>query len=99
MSANPSPQTTRPEEYPPAGGEHHWAKASRELRHRLTQVVPHAVLKDLHKKDPVRHFAIAARQFLLFGAASAVSWMFREPWIWIPSAIVAGWTAFNFTVL
>ena len=28
-----------------------------------------------------------------------MSWKFREPWIWIPAALVAGWTIFNFTVL
>jgi fatty acid desaturase len=53
----------------------------------------------LHRKSPVRHFAIAARQFLILAAASAISWRFSEPWIWIPSALVAGWTVFNFTVL
>ncbi|MGH9369461.1 MAG: fatty acid desaturase family protein [Thermoanaerobaculia bacterium] len=99
MSASPSPQPTRPDEYPPAGGERYWAKASRELRHRLTGEVPHEVLKQLHRKSPARHFAIAARQFLLLAAASAISWKFSQPWIWIPSALVAGWTAFNFTVL
>jgi len=99
MSANPSAAPTRPEEYPPMGGEHAWAKASRELRHRLTEAVPHEVLRQLHRKRPARHFAIAIRQFALLAAASAVSWNFRQPWIWIPSALVAGWTAFNFTVL
>ena len=101
MSAQPNPSESaqRAEEFPPSGGEHHWAKASRELRHRLTQAVPHEALKDLHRKNPARHFAIAARQFLLLGALSAVSWLRPEPWFWIPAAIAAGWTAFNFTVL
>ena len=95
----PPPAPTRPEEYPPVGGEHFWAKASRELRHRLAREIPHDVLKELHRKSPARHLAIAARQFLILAAASAVSWKFREPWIWIPAALVAGWTIFNFTVL
>ena len=81
------------------GGDHHWAKASRELRTKLTKAVPHEVLKELHRKSPARHFAIAARQFALLLAASWVSWRFTEPWIWIPAALAAGWTAFNFTVL
>ncbi|HYB53816.1 MAG TPA: fatty acid desaturase, partial [Thermoanaerobaculia bacterium] len=98
MSANPSPASTRPDEYPPAG-DHYWAKASRELRHRLTQAIPHEVLRELHRKSPARHFAIAVRQFVLLAAASAVSWRFPQPWIWIPAAFVSGWTAFNFTVL
>ncbi|HEX5134959.1 MAG TPA: fatty acid desaturase, partial [Thermoanaerobaculia bacterium] len=98
MSANPA-SSNRPEEYPPAGGDHFWVKASRELRHRLAKEIPHEVLKELHRKSPARHFAITARQFLLFVGASAASWIFPEPWIWIPAALVAGWTAFNFTVL
>ena len=101
MSAIPDPpeSTARAEEFPPSGGEHHWAKASRELRHKLTQAVPHEVLKELHRKSSARHFVIGARQFLLLAAASCVSWMFPAPWIWIPAAVVSGWTAFNFTVL
>ena len=100
MSAEPTPSASaaRAEEFPPPG-EHHWSKASRELRHRLAQALPHDVLKELHKKSPALHGLIALRQFALLGAASAVSWLFPQPWIWIPAAVVAGWTAFNFTVL
>jgi len=99
MSANPLSPTSRPEEFPPLGGDHYWSKASRALRARLAQEIPHDVLKDLHRKSPARHFGIAVRQFLILAASSAVSWMFPEPWIWIPSALIAGFTAFNFTVL
>jgi hypothetical protein len=68
MSANPvSP--TRPEEYPPADGDRFWVKASRDLRHRLAKEIPHDVLKELHKKSPARHLAIAARQFAILGIA------------------------------
>jgi len=98
MSANPTP-TTRPEEFPPLGGDHRWSIASRALRARLAQEIPHDVLKELHRKSATRHFLIAARQFLILAAISAVSWLFPQPWIWIPSALVAGWTAFNFTIL
>ena len=96
---SPAPAPPRPEEYPPAGGEHHWAKVTRELRHRLAKEIPSDVLKELHRKNPARHLAIAARQFLILGVASGASWMFPQPWIWIPAALVAGWTIFNFTVL
>ncbi len=100
MSADPLAfRVSRPEEYPPAGGDHYWAKATRDLRGRLGEVIPHEVLKDLHRKSPGRHFAIAARQFGILLAASAVSWLFRNPVLWIPAAIIAGWTVFNFTVL
>jgi len=99
MSANPLPFLPRPEEYPPAGGDHHWAKSSRELRARLVRAVPHDVLKELHRKSAGHHAAVAVRQFAILFAASAASWLFPSPWIWIPSALVAGWTVFNFTVL
>src|SRR6202043_1789006 len=90
MSAIPvPPATSRPEEYPPMGGDHYWAKASHELRARLPKGVPHDVLKELHRKSPARHLAIAARQFFILAAASAVSWRFRAPWIWIPAAVIA----------
>ncbi len=99
VSPTPSPAPPRAEEFPPSGGEHYWAKASRALRHQLTRAVPNEVLKELHRKSAARHFALAARQFLILGATSAVSWLDPRPWIWIPSAVAAGWTAFNFTVL
>jgi fatty acid desaturase len=65
----------------------------------LTRAVPNEVLKELHRKSAARHFALAARQFLILGVASAVSWLDPRPWIWIPAALAAGWTAFNFTIL
>src|SRR5712691_321106 len=101
MSASPtsSAASSRAEEFPPPGAEYHWTNASRELRHRLAEAVPHEVLKELHRKSAGRHFAVAARQFLILTAASAVSWLDPSPWVWIPAALVAGWTAFNFTVL
>src|SRR5215813_219238 len=100
MSANPSPPpASRPEEYPPSGGDHYWARASHDLRTRLAREIPHDVLKELHRKTPARHLAIAARQFAILLAASAVAWRFTEPAIWIPAAFISGWTIFNFTVL
>ena len=97
MSATPTPQATAALDPPHAG--HYWSKASKDLRHRLNKAIPHDVLKELHKKSPARHLAVAARQFLILAAASAVAWRFPQPWIWIPAAVVSGWTVFNFTVL
>ena len=98
MSANPSiSQIPRPDEIAP--GEHYWVKASQDLRHRLNQAVPHEALKQLHHKSPARHIAIAIRQFAILLAASAAAWKFSQPWIWIPAALISGWTVFNFTVL
>ena len=101
MSANPTPGASSAPlgtTDPPAAG-HYWSKASKELRHRLNRAVPHDVLKELHRKSPARHVLVAARQFAILIAASAVAWRFPQPWIWIPAALVSGWTIFNFTVL
>jgi fatty acid desaturase len=96
MSADPN-RIPRPDEIAP--GEHYWTKASRDLRHRLNLAVPHDVLRELHRKNPALHVAVAVRQFAMLAAASAVAWNFPQPWIWIPAAFVSGWTVFNFTVL
>lgn len=105
MSANPLSESPlpspigRPEEIPPMGGDHHWPNASRDLRRRLAEAVPHELLRELHRKEPKKHFAVAIRQFLILFAAGAISWLFPQPWIWVPAALVAGFTLFNFTVL
>ena len=99
MSANPTLPGTLPRPDELAPGEHYWSKASKDLRHRLNKSIPHELLRELHHKSPARHFLVAARQFAMLIAASAAAWIWPQPWIWIPSALVSGWTVFNFTVL
>ena len=70
-----------------------------DLRKRLSAAVPHEVLKELHRKSPARHFAVAARQLLFFAAAFALSWQFESPWVRIPCALVLGFVVFDGTVL
>ena len=89
-SEDPHPSTEVP---------HYWARHTAALRARLAREIPHEDLKQLHQKSPARHFASAARQFLLLAAATWVSARFPQPLVWIPSAVVAGFTLFNFTVL
>ena len=43
-----------------------YAKAAHELRHELGRELPQEELKRLHRRDPVRHFAVVVRQLLLF---------------------------------
>ncbi|HWC65963.1 MAG TPA: fatty acid desaturase [Thermoanaerobaculia bacterium] len=88
-----------PSEEPRPEAAHYWARHSAELRARLAREIPHDELKRLHRKRPWRHFAIAIRQTILLAAATYVSARFANPLVWIPSAIVAGFTLFNFTVL
>lgn len=76
-----------------------YARAAQELRRELGRELPQDEIKRLHQRDPVRHFAIVVRQFLLLGLCIAISASTEHWWIWIPSAILQGFTVFNFTVL
>jgi fatty acid desaturase len=69
------------------------------LRAELGQAVPRELLKELHVKTPVRHFLVAIRQFALLGLATWALIRFDHPAIWVPLAVVQGFTVFNFTVL
>ena len=70
-----------------------------DLRQRLTAAVPHEVLKELHRKSPSRHFAVAARQLALFAGALALGWHFESLWVRVPCALVLGFVVFDGTVL
>ena len=56
-------------------------------------------MRGLHAKSPARHFVVAVRQFLILGLATWGLVRFESPLIWIPLALVQGFTVFNFTVL
>ena len=56
-------------------------------------------MRRLHQKSAWRHLVVAARQFGLLALATWVLIHFENPLIWVPVAIVQGFTIFNFTVL
>ena len=69
------------------------------LKRELAALLPRDLLRELHRRKPWRHFAVLARQLVLLAAAIAgIAW-FRNSWLWVPFAVVEGWTVFNFTVL
>ncbi|HSB63086.1 MAG TPA: fatty acid desaturase [Thermoanaerobaculia bacterium] len=70
-----------------------------DLRKRLTAAVTHDVLKELHRKSPARHFAVALRQLALFVAALALGWQFESLLVRVPCALVLGFVIFDGTVL
>ncbi len=74
-------------------------RAIGDLKHRLTVAVPHETLKELHHKDPARHFLVVARQVVIFLAAFAAGWFFESLWVRIPCAVVLGFIVFDGTVL
>jgi fatty acid desaturase len=76
-----------------------YAKATEELRRRLAAALPTDELRRLHERTPWKHFAWTGWQLLLLAIASAGLWRFLSPFVWIPLALVQGFTIFNFTVL
>lgn len=77
----------------------YYADHSRELKRLLGEVVPSDQLRQLHIRRAWRHFLITARQLFLLAAASWGLIHFQSPWIWLPLALVQGFTIFNFTIL
>src|SRR5215207_9784016 len=56
-------------------------------------------MRALHRKEPLRHLLVAARQFAVLGIATWALIRFENPLIWIPLALIQGFTVFNFTIL
>jgi fatty acid desaturase len=78
---------------------HHYSQASTELRAELSRELPRDLLVELHTRSAGRHLLITARQFAILGLATWGLIMISNPLIWIPLALVQGFTVFNFTVL
>jgi fatty acid desaturase len=78
---------------------HHYNRHAGELKRALKDALPHDRLKRLHERSPGRHFAIVAHQALLLALCTAGLIQSRLEWLWIPAAILQGFTIFNFTVL
>lgn len=76
-----------------------YGQSTGDLKRRLAAAVGHDVLKELHRKEPLRHFVVAARQLLLFAAAFAAGWTIESAWVRVPAAIVLGFVVFDGTVL
>jgi len=77
---------------------HYWRSVDR-FKKELREAIPHEELKALHVKRPAVHLAYAARQFAIIGVCSYVLFTQSNPWIWIPLAVLQGFTFFNMTVL
>jgi fatty acid desaturase len=56
-------------------------------------------MRELHRKVPWRHGVVAARQFAVLAVATWALIRFDNPLIWVPLAVVQGFTIFNFTIL
>jgi fatty acid desaturase len=78
---------------------HYYSQHAAGLRTELGEAVSRDLMRELHRKDAWRHFAVAIRQFLILGLATLGLIRFTNPLVWVPLSVVQGFTIFNFTVL
>jgi fatty acid desaturase len=78
---------------------HHFAQHAVELKAELSEVLPRLQLRDFHRKSASRHLAITVRQFAFLSLCTWGLINYSHPLIWIPLALVQGFTVFNFTVM
>ena len=79
--------------------QHYYSQHAGALRAELGAAISRDEMRELHRKAPLRHLLVAARQFVILGAATWALIRFDHPLIWVPIAIVQGFTVFNFTIL
>ena len=78
---------------------HHYSRHAAALRTELSRALTRDELIAFHRKSPARHLAIAARQFAILALTTWGLIAIGNPLVWIPLALVQGFTVFNFTVL
>ncbi|MBI3493514.1 MAG: fatty acid desaturase [Acidobacteria bacterium] len=78
---------------------HYYSQHAVALRTELSRALPIEDLRAFHTKSATRHLLIAARQFGLLALATWALLETTNPLVWIPLALVQGFTVFNFTVL
>ncbi len=78
---------------------HYYSQHAAAFRAELAAAVPRDVVRDLHRKQPYRHALVAVRQFTLLALTTWGLASLSHPLLWVPLAIVQGFTVFNFTVL
>jgi fatty acid desaturase len=78
---------------------HYFARHAVSLRADLKGAICRDALRAFHRRSPWRHAVVAGRQFLLLALATWGLIQFPHPAVWIPLALVQGFTVFNFTVL
>jgi fatty acid desaturase len=78
---------------------HYFSRHAAGLRAELGRAITRDQMREFHRKSAVRHLVVAVRQFAILGLATWGLIHFENPLIWIPLALVQGFTIFNFTVL
>ena len=78
---------------------HSYWKNVAAFKVRLREAVPQAELRALHRRQAWRHLFYTGRQFGIVAVCGYALWQTAYPLIWIPAAILQGFTFFNMTVL
>ena len=78
---------------------HHYWKAVDAFKRQLRDAVPHQELKTLHGRSGPRHLAYAFRQFAIIGLCGYGLFKLTNPLVWVPLAVLQGFTFFNMTTL
>ena len=78
---------------------HHYSQHAVALKAELGEALPREELRQLYRKNAWRHGIVAVRQFAILGLATWGLIHFEHSLIWIPLALVQGFTIFNFTIL
>jgi fatty acid desaturase len=78
---------------------HYYWKRIDSFKVELREAVPTETLRALHRRRPGVHLAYAGRQFAIIGACSYALWHLTNPLLWIPFAVLQGFTFFNMTTL
>jgi len=78
---------------------HHFSLHAAALRTELSTALSRDELRAFHTKSAARHLIVAGRQFAILALATWGLIAIANPLVWIPLAIVQGFTVFNFTVL
>ena len=77
---------------------HYWKEIA-AFKQQLRDAIPLEELRMLHERDPRRHLLYAARQFGIVALCSWALWNLTNPLLWVPLAVLQGFTFFNMTTL
>jgi len=79
--------------------EHYYSQHAGALRAELGAAISREEMRELHRKQPLRHFVVAIRQFAVLAIATWALIRFDNPLVWIPIALIQCFTVVNFTIL
>lgn len=77
----------------------YYAEHAQQLKRDLAREIPVDALRELHRKRPLLHAAIALANFAALVVAAAAIVQLDRWYLWLPFAFVAGFAVFNCTVL